>query len=150
MIAALLLPGELAHDIVEQARAAYPNECCGLIEGVREGNAIRALALHVTRNLADAQDRFEIDPAEHIRLLRALRGTGRGIVGCYHSHPNGRAEPSPRDREGAGEDDFVWLIAGVGADGAVTQAAFVRSNGGFAKILLDSEYDARPSQPVAR
>ena len=46
------------------------------------------------RNLADTPDRFEIDPAEQIKLMRALRGAGREIIGCYHSHPNGSAEPS--------------------------------------------------------
>lgn len=114
---------------MRQARAALPGECCGLIEGAREGDAARATALHPLRNLAAEPDRFEIDPARHIALLRALRGTGREIVGCYHSHPNGRPELSPRDRRSVAGDDFIWLIAAVGAD-AIAFAAFACPKGG--------------------
>jgi proteasome lid subunit RPN8/RPN11 len=43
-----------------------------------------------------------------------LRGTGRDVVGCYHSHPNGRAEPSPRDRARIYPAGFVWVIIATG------------------------------------
>jgi len=102
-----------------------------LIEGVRNGDAIEALRLHPIRNLASEDDRFEIDPAEHIRLLRTLRGTARGIVGCYHSHPNGKSVPSPRDRSEACEENFVWLIAG-----ADETAAFVASGEDFRPLPI--------------
>ena len=104
----LALDAALRARIAAEARAAYPRECCGLIEGVREDEAVRATALHPTANLADAPDRFEIDPKEQFRLMRE----GRTVVGCYHSHPDGHAEPSARDGEYAFGGDFVWLIAG--------------------------------------
>jgi desampylase len=125
------------HDqLLTEARTAFPRECCGLIEGIRRGNTIEATALHPTRNLATESDRFEIDPAEHIRLLRNLRGTGREIIGCYHSHPNGGPAPSPRDRERAVDEDLVWLIASVDASGASEAAAFVFRSGDFAPLRL--------------
>lgn len=132
----LLLPESLRDSVAEQAARAYPRECCGLIEGVRRAARIEALRLHPARNLAEAADRFEIDAHEQFRLLRALRGTGRSIVGCYHSHPGGTAAPSPRDREGAGEEEFVWLIAGVRPGTAVTLAAFVFAMGDFRPLPL--------------
>jgi proteasome lid subunit RPN8/RPN11 len=119
-ISVLLLPQSLQDAIAAEACAAFPRECCGLIEGRRAGDTAEALAIHSVRNLAREPDRFELDPAEHFRLMRSLRGTDREIVGCYHSHPNGRAELSPHDRAGAGEDDFLWLIAGIDANGAVS------------------------------
>ena len=79
------------------------------------GCEVRALAFHPTRNLATRPDRFEIDPAAQFALLRRLRGSGREIVGCYHSHPNGAAEFSACDREGAFESDFLWLVAAITA-----------------------------------
>ena len=108
-----------------------------MIEGVWSGDVLAVTALHPTRNIEIAPDRFTIDPAEHIRLLRALRGTPRSIAGCYHSHPNGRAEPSARDLAAAVEEDFVWLIAAVPGDRPVTSAAFVFSDGGFRPLGLD-------------
>jgi proteasome lid subunit RPN8/RPN11 len=125
------LTKNLQNQLVAEARAAYPRECCGLIEGVRTGEAFEVLRLHPTRNLADGPDRFAIDPAEHFRLLRALRGGPTAIIGCYHSHPNGIAEPSPRDCESAAEEGFVWLIVAVTGDGRAETAAHVARNGGF-------------------
>lgn len=136
MLITLALPEALRDDIAGAARAAFPGECCGLIEGVVEGEIARALAVHPTQNLGTASDRFEIDPAEHVRLLRELRGTGRALIGCYHSHPNGRNEPSPRDVEGAAEDGFIWLIAALGEAGPVSVSAHVFENGGFRALTL--------------
>lgn len=130
----LVLSAALHRQIIAEARAAFPRECCGLIEGVRGADMIEAVALHPTRNFADAPDAFEIDPAEHIRLLRTLRGTGREIVGCYHSHPNGEARPSPRDRAQAQGEGFVWLIAAVTPESDGHIAAFVFSAGDFAPL----------------
>ena len=119
----------LRAQVAAEARAAFPRECCGLIEGVRDGGMLRATALHPTANLAGAPDRFEIDPREQFRLMRE----GRDIVGCYHSHPDGAAEPSPRDAEYAFAGDFVWLIAGA----ADSLAAFVWDGAEFARLALN-------------
>ncbi len=108
----LILPQTLETQIAEAARAAFPRECCGLMEGV-EG---RVTALHPGRNLAEAPDRFEIDPRDHIAAVKAARARGHAIIGCYHSHPNGEAQPSRHDLSGAGEYGFLWLIAA--SDGA--------------------------------
>ena len=105
------LPDQLRSQILREAAAAHPNECCGLMEGACEGQAFRIIALHPARNLADAADRFEIDPGDQFAAHKAARGRGHAIVGCYHSHPNGRAEPSATDLAGAGEESFLWLIA---------------------------------------
>jgi proteasome lid subunit RPN8/RPN11 len=107
----VLVPADRAR-IESEARAAFPRECCGLIEGRRDKSGIHVRAVHAVRNVADVTERFEIDPAEHIRLLREARVRGNEIVGCYHSHPGAHAEPSPRDRAGASEEGFLWLIAG--------------------------------------
>lgn len=131
MIATLILPQNLRDQIAREALAAHPAECCGLIDGTYIREEARALACHPTRNLATAADSFEIDPARHIELLRSLRGTGREILGCYHSHPNGRAEPSPRDLARATDENFLWLIA-AGQD----LRAFVHANGGFHPVHL--------------
>ena len=135
-ISVLLLPKSLRDAIAAESHAAFPRECCGLIEGTREGGAARASAIHPVRNLASEPDRFELDPAEQFRLLRGLRGSGRELIGCYHSHPNGSAELSPRDRAGAGEDEFVWLIAGVTADGAATWSCHAAQEGIWREVEI--------------
>jgi proteasome lid subunit RPN8/RPN11 len=122
----LVIPESFRAQIIEEARAAFPNECCGLLEGERTGESVRVVAVHPTANLAgDPARGFEIDPAPHLRLRCRLRGTPRAVVGCYHSHPNGLAGPSATDRarNKDSEAGFVWLIAAV-PGGEVTLAAF--------------------------
>ena len=110
---AMVLADTLYEQLTAEARAAFPMECCGLIEGTATPEGWRATALHGSRNLAaDPAQNFLIDPQVHFDLLRRLRGTERAIIGCYHSHPGGRAEPSERDRDEAIDNGFVWLIAG--------------------------------------
>jgi desampylase len=160
VIARLILPDALRAQIEREARAVFPRECCGLLEGIRHasssliygggvarramegGHAVEAIALHPTQNIAQTADAFEIDPAAHIALLRAVRGTGRAIVGCYHSHPNGRAEPSERDRAGASETGFVWLIAALNGESGCTVKAFTFDGNGFSPLTLSDALQA--------
>lgn len=136
MLRALILPEDLRAGLAALARTAFPEECCGLIEGRIEGATARILQLHPTRNLGEAPDRFEVDPAAHIRLLRALRGSGRAVIGCFHSHPNGRAEPSVTDLAGAGEEGFVWLIQPLTAQGEGPASGFVYEARGFRALSI--------------
>jgi proteasome lid subunit RPN8/RPN11 len=123
------LPAALAEQIRREALAAHPGECCGLIEGRCDGDVFRVMALHPARNLAQDTDRFEIDPGDHLAASKVARANGRELIGCYHSHPAGRAQPSARDLFGAGEEDFLWLIA-AGEE----LAAFVYFGGGFVGV----------------
>jgi proteasome lid subunit RPN8/RPN11 len=103
-----------------------------LIEGARRGEEALAIALHSARNIAARADRFEIAPQDHFAALKTARVNGRDLIGCYHSHPGGKAAPSATDLAGAGEEGFLWLIASLSArDAPVTVAAFVYSAAGF-------------------
>jgi proteasome lid subunit RPN8/RPN11 len=122
----LLLPAELRAELASAAQRSFPNECCGLIEGVDTAQGWRALKLHEAGNLADDPEAaFLVDPQVQFDLLRSLRNTERRIIGCFHSHPNGRPEPSARDRQEAAEDGFLWLIASLDKGGEVGLKAFV-------------------------
>ena len=95
----------------EAAASAAPDEACGLLLGV-DGvvNEARSCA-----NLAAAPRRFfEIDPAALIAAHRAERGGGPSLLGYFHSHPSGSAEPSAEDQRQASGDGKVWAIVGLG------------------------------------
>jgi proteasome lid subunit RPN8/RPN11 len=137
MTARVELPARLAAAIREEAKAAAPRECCGLLEGeCDKAQRFTVTAIHPARNLAADPDRFEIDPRDHIAAAKQARGRGRAIIGCYHSHPRGAARPSASDIAGAAEDNFVWLIAAgnelaafIYLRGLVTGADCVTSSG---------------------
>jgi proteasome lid subunit RPN8/RPN11 len=139
VISSLELPANLRVQLEQEARRAFPRECCGLLEGVCEGAAARAAALHPTTNLAAAPDKFEIDPVAHFALLHRLHGGPRRIIGCYHSHPNGKSEPSARDAENATEDGFLWLIASLEQCGSEPHlCAFVSTRQGFVSVRIET------------
>ena len=108
-----LAPG-VAAQVREAVEAAYPEEGCGLLIGRRDGQRILVARAIASANLAeDRQHRFEVDPRLRLGLQRALRGGPEDIVGHFHSHPDGRAEPSEADLQSAYEPALVWLIASV-------------------------------------
>ena len=59
---------------------------------------------------SDPARRFEIDPAALISAHVASRKGGPRLIGHYHSHPNGSAEPSASDAEMADVVPQFWLI----------------------------------------
>ena len=97
------------------ARAAAPQEACGLLLGRNESGRIVLSACVPSRNIAaDPMRRFEVDPAIRLRVQRETRDGGAAMVGLYHSHPAGAAVPSVTDRQCLYEPGLVWLIAGRG------------------------------------
>jgi len=127
----LTLPQVLRAQILAEARAAAPRECCGLVLGRRTAGEAAILALYPARNTAGAADRFAIAPEDQFTAQRTARASGQAVIGCYHSHPGGAAMPSAADLAGAGEDGFLWLIATPQA-----LAAFVFEKDGFAAAEL--------------
>lgn len=98
--------------ILAHAAADPAHEACGLLFGSPD----RIEAAEPAANVApDPARRFEIDPAALFRAIRAERAGGPKLLGYYHSHPNGSAEPSATDRAMASGDDRIWLIVGGGS-----------------------------------
>ena len=111
-----LTPAQL-RAIEAAAEAAYPEEACGLLVGRRAPDGgWRVGAVEASANVAEPPRtrRFEVDPRLRLRLERRLRGRPDSIVGLYHSHPDGAAEPSERDRAMVFEPALIWLITAVG------------------------------------
>lgn len=91
---------------VAACEAAYPDEGCGLLIGpVPEAFDApgREVAVDEVRSLPNGWDasaksnRYLIDPRVLARVEAELAGSGRGVVGFFHSHPDAPAWPSPFD-----------------------------------------------------
>lgn len=97
--------------LLEEATRAHPLECCGLLLGDRMiARASPAANVH-----PEPARHFEIDPAALIAAHRAARAGGVPVLGYYHSHPTGIAEPSATDRAAASGDGRIWAIIAGGA-----------------------------------
>ena len=91
---------------VATCEKAFPEEGCGLLLGPVPENFDRpgrAVAVDEARALPNGWDasskhnRYLIDPRHLVLIEAELEGTGRGVVGFFHSHPQVPAWPSPFD-----------------------------------------------------
>ena len=133
----LHLSTQQAARLLGAATTSFPEECCGLIEGTHDGDGWHVAELHEMPNIAANPSRhFLIDPQPQIELLRALRDSDHTVIGCFHSHPRTRAEPSATDLKSAADDDFIWLIAGGGPKD-FSFAAYLFTSGAFTKLTVE-------------
>jgi proteasome lid subunit RPN8/RPN11 len=123
----IILSPQHLKQITDEAEAAYPNECCGLLVGT--GNIHATLC--VTRvvpspNVTEhhQQDNFEIDPQVLFDTMRALENNNEEIIGHYHSHPDHPALPSEKDLSMVYEPELAWLITSVSKGQALMTNAF--------------------------
>lgn len=128
--------------LLDEARASAPNEACGLLFGTVSAGLERITEARPTANVAPEPTRhFEIDPRALIAAYRQERrqerrqehegGDGARLLGFYHSHPTGSAEPSATDRECSAGDGRIWAIVAGG------EVRFWRDGaGGFEALSL--------------
>ncbi len=77
----------------------YPHECCGVLLGHATGGTNEVLKIVEAGNtrIDSAHNRYNIAPAELIKIQREARRDEYDIVGFYHSHPDHPAQWSPTD-----------------------------------------------------
>lgn len=103
----ITVASHVLEQIVAEAHAAAPHECCGILlgQGAQVSAAIPAPNIHPT-----PQTHFGIDPQALVDAHRAARHGGPDVLGYYHSHPNGAARPSAKDQAMAAGDGRIWAI----------------------------------------
>jgi len=129
-IAVRVLDGLIAH-----ARGEAPLECCGLLGG--SGDRIDEYA--PTRNVRASQVAYEIDPGEHIAIMKSFRARDRSVLGAYHSHPRTAALPSATDvAEAHYETDFVYVIVSLEREPPDIRA-YRLEHGALIEVPFDAE-----------
>jgi proteasome lid subunit RPN8/RPN11 len=76
--------------MVAHARASYPDECCGAMLGVTDGDTkiVReSVALQNAFEGAQAA-RYELRPEDLLAADKAARDRHMDLIGIYHSHPD--------------------------------------------------------------
>jgi len=93
--AGLVLPPEIADELVAHARSENPNECCGMIAGI-DGVARR---VYRVTNTEASPFMYVMDPREQLRIMDEIDEAGWDLMGIYHSHTRSAAYPSRTDVE---------------------------------------------------
>jgi proteasome lid subunit RPN8/RPN11 len=88
------LPRSMMEEIVAHARAALPNEACGVIAGT-DGRPARVYPM---RNAEESPVVYRFDEREQLRVFNDLEDRGWDLLAIFHSHTHTEAYPSPTDR----------------------------------------------------
>ena len=124
--------------VAEQALRHHPAECCGVLLAGGGDRSIVTRAMAADNAEEDRpQDVYVLGHRAHLRAVEMEAAGSARIVGYYHSHPNGSAEPSRRDRDEA-VPGAVYLIASV-RENRVEHAAW---------RLADDEFVSVPVEPL--
>ena len=109
----------LEEQVVACCEKAFPEEGCGLLLGPVPENfdsLARAVEVDEVRPLPNGWDasaktnRYLIDPKVLAKVEDELSGSGRGVVGFFHSHPQVPAWPSPFDLTMAMPCCSYWIV----------------------------------------
>lgn len=108
----LKLPEPIAAQIRAHAEADYPHECCGVLLGSLSGDQWQLAAAIAATNAEtrSPRNRYQIAPAELVRISREADRRGLAIAGFYHSHPDHPAEWSQTDLAEAHWLGCIYLI----------------------------------------
>ena len=91
------------HKIKIHAMQSYPEECCGSLLGIDDGNMKTVCDALEMRNAQgeNRAHRFLITAQDYRWAEERAKQAGVSIVGFYHSHPDHPAVPSQFDLEHA-------------------------------------------------
>ncbi len=129
----LFLPTDLAQKIRKFCEDSYPREACGILIG-QGGQVTKVIP---SPNLSATPEKaFEIDPALIIHHQKECRKGPLKIIGHYHSHPNGQAEPSIQDKQQNYDASLIWVIVSVTKVGAQSMNAFATHNGQLTHMVI--------------
>jgi proteasome lid subunit RPN8/RPN11 len=123
----LNIPQSLYTELRHHGEETYPHECCGILLGKSEGDALTIHQLLRAGNTRtdSAHNRYNIAPQELIGAQREARKQGLDIIGFYHSHPDHPAQWSPTDFAEAHWFGCAYVITAVESGTAQTTNSFL-------------------------
>ena len=145
------IPREVLVQIYGEARAAFPEECCGWLAGPPDAGSVdtvkvcvnaQAAGNHPTAAERGAETAYTFNDEDLLELSRSFDTPAPAKI-IYHSHPNGGAYLSAVDRDvatspwGDGPNFPVQqLVIGIDAERVVEAALFGWSDdqAGFVEI----------------
>ena len=106
----LLVPRPIYEQMVAQAQAELPNECCGLLAGRVEEGTARVERRYPLVNAAHSPLEYLSEPRGMFDAERDRRARGIEFLAVYHSHPTSEPVPSHKDREQSYSSEVMNLI----------------------------------------
>jgi proteasome lid subunit RPN8/RPN11 len=101
-------------EMIKDAAATFPDECCGFLFGKEEKDNRTVVKIQVVNNAkeGDKRRRFVISAKDYLKAEQFAELNNLQLLGVYHSHPNHPAIPSEHDRIAA-QPFFSYIIVSV-------------------------------------
>ena len=106
----LYLKKEDYEKMLKHCREGLPNEACGLIGGVVEGDKRTIKKVYLLTNIDQSNEHFSMDPKEQFAAVKDMRANGYQLLGNFHSHPESPSRPSEEDKRLAFDPKINYLI----------------------------------------
>lgn len=116
----LVIPRELADEMIEHCLAGRPNEACGLL-GSSDGRVVKVFAM---TNAEQSPVRYRLDDREQLAARNKIDEMGWDLGGVFHSHTHTKAFPSPTDVREAVED-VPYVIVSLMKEAPVIKAFLI-------------------------
>lgn len=96
--------------ITAHAKSELPNEACGLIAGIVNGEDKEIKKVYLLTNLDHSNEHFSLDPKEQLNAIKDMRANGLTPLGNWHSHPETPSRPSEEDKRLAYDKTASYMI----------------------------------------
>jgi len=108
------IPQNVISQIESHGERTYPEECCGIMLGLNDGNNQTVEEIVELENEQDEnrRRRFFVTPKQYLQAERFAAERKLELLGFYHSHPDHPAAPSEFDRDHA-LPWFTYVIVSV-------------------------------------
>ncbi len=115
------IPRKVVLAMLHHVQQQPDEEVCGLVGG-REG---KALSYYPVENAAACRsNRFSMDEVGQIAAMKTMRTRQEELLGIFHSHPRGLAEPSVMDQALSEYPEVLMLIGSTGTRGVLELKGF--------------------------
>lgn len=96
--------------MLSHARLSLPEEACGLIAGVTDGEDKIIRKVYLLTNIDHSPEHFSLDPKEQLAAIKDMRLHGLVPLGNWHSHPDTPSRPSEEDKRLAYDSRASYMI----------------------------------------
>lgn len=109
----LVFTAQQYDQILSHAQAGLPNEACGLIAGIRQGENNIVRKVYLLQNTDQSPEHFSMDPKEQFDAVSDMRRNEYTLLGNFHSHPATPARPSEEDIRLAFDSSISYIIVSL-------------------------------------
>ena len=105
------IPLNIIEELISQARQDAPNETCGYLLGIENGESEAEVTENYwMENIDHSPEHFSFSPKDQFAALRYAREKGLKILANWHSHPASPSRPSQEDLRLANDPTIRYAI----------------------------------------